>query len=127
MNEIDMKAIEVLANAMKQVDEAKTSMVKAITNFMENELANGETMNYTIDVRFAPGYDINSASKSPIISLSYQKIDGVGYLQFEDENGCDTIESSYMTANELHDICMRLLEPNTYEVTKEILVQMKKV
>jgi hypothetical protein len=126
MNEIDMKAIEVLANAMKQVDEAKTSMVKAITNFMENELANGETM-YTINVRFAPGYDIDSASKSPIIALSYNKIDGVGYLQFEDESGYDTIESSYMTANELHDICMRLLDPNTYEVTKEILVQMKKV
>ena len=127
MKENNMKPIDVVANAMKQVDEAKTSMVDAITNFMENELANGETMNYTIDVRFAPGYDVDSASKSPIISLSYQKIDGVGYLQFEDENGYDTIESNYMTANELHDICMRLLEPNTYEETKEILVPMKKV
>ena len=127
MKENNMKPIEVVANAIKQVDEAKTSMIKAITNFMENELANGETMNYTIDVRFASGHQVDSASKSPIISLSYQKIDGVGYLQFEDENGYDTIESNYMTANELHDICMRLLNSNTYEVTKEILVPMKKV
>lgn len=127
MNENNMKPIDVVANAMKMVNEAKVSMVKAITNFMENELANGETMNYAIDVKFAPGHYVDSASKSPIISLSYHKIDGVGYLQFEDENGYDTIESNYMTANELRDICMRLLDQNTYEVTKEILVSMKKV
>lgn len=108
-------SIEKIKEAMQALDEANVLMCNAIESFLTEKFIVEEDGDCTIAVKF--NVPVEVSSNSPIIGLCCQRVDGKVFVYYFDEDGCDDIDDSDLSANELYEIC-NILENGQYYFEK---------